>query len=78
MGWTIWGSNSGTGKGFMSSPGQSDGHWELLTSYLMSKLGVLSLGVKQLMHWSGQSALSTTMVENECSNTSLPVYTFMA
>jgi len=36
MGWTIWGSISGMGKGLMSSAGQSDGHWEPPASYLMS------------------------------------------
>jgi len=29
------------------------------------------------MRGSGQSPLSTAVVENECSNNSLPVYTFM-
>jgi len=37
MGWTIWSSNSGMGKRFMSPPGQSNGHWEPPASYLMSK-----------------------------------------
>jgi len=33
---------------------------------------------KKLMRGSGQSSLSTAVVENECSNTSHPVYTFTA
>jgi len=37
MGCKIWGSNSGMGKGFMSSPKQLDGHWQPPASYLMSK-----------------------------------------